>query len=110
MRNERFDAAETLGERVQTDAVQQAARRLERAEVEREHPAEAAHLRGSERVLRMRRKTRIVDAPHFRVRFQELREREAVRVVLRHPQRQRLGAPQYQPRIEWAEDRALGVL
>ena len=30
--------------------------------------------------------------------------------MLRHPQRQRLGAAQHQPRVERAEDRARGVL
>jgi hypothetical protein len=44
------------------------------------------------------------------VRAEELGERHAVRVVLLHPQRQRLGAAQDEPGIEGAQDRALGVL
>ena len=37
---------------------EQAARRLERAELERQHPAEAAHLAGRQRVLRVRGQAR----------------------------------------------------
>ena len=47
---------------------------------------------------------------HLGVRFEELRQREAVRVVRGHAERQRLGAPQHEPGIKRAEDRPLGVL
>ena len=108
--DQRFDAAEALGERHQPHAVQQPARGLERAELEREHPAEAAHLTPRQLVLRMRGKARIVDALDLGMRGQKLREREAIGVVLRHAERKGLGAPQDQPRVHRAENRARGVL
>jgi hypothetical protein len=44
MGDEAFHAAEALGQREQPDAVEQPARGLERAQVERKHAAEALHL------------------------------------------------------------------
>ena len=83
MRDERFDAAEALGERHQPDAVQQRRARLERSEIEREHAAEAAHLPLRQRVLRMRRQPGIVDlAAPSGAPARNSREREAVGVVL----------------------------
>ena len=46
--------------------------RFERPELERQHAAEAAHLPLRQRVLRMRRQARVVDALHLGVRGQEL--------------------------------------
>ena len=110
MGDQRFDAAEALGERAQPHRVEQPPRGLERSEVERDHAAEAAHLFLRQRVLRMGRQPRIVAPGDLRVRLQKLRHGEAVLVVPLHPERQRLGAAQHQPRVERAEDRALGVL
>ena len=63
-----------------------------------------------ERVLRMRRQARVVHARHLRMRGQELGQRHRVGVVPLHPDRQRLGAAQHEPRVHRPEDRALGVL
>ena len=110
VRDQRFDAAQAFGERHQPDAVQQPAGGFERAELERDHAAEAAHLAPGELVLRVRGEPRIVDVADLGVRGEELRERQTVGVVLHHPERQRLGAAQHQPRVERAEDGALRVL
>ena len=61
MRDERLDAAEALGQRHQPDAVADPARPLERARIERHHPAEAAHLPLRQLVLRMIRQPGIDD-------------------------------------------------
>ena len=52
----------------------------------------------------------IVDLLHLAMRRKELRQRDAVGVVLRHSHRQRLRAAQHEPRVERAENRARGVL
>src|SRR5215813_3044507 len=95
---------------MKADAIQKRSRCLERAEVEREHPAEPAHLLRCERVLRMGRQAGVVDAADLWMPLEKLREGETVRIVLRHPQRQRLRAAEYEPRVERTQDRTLGVL
>ena len=57
----------------QPDGVEQPPRGLERTQLERQHPAKAAHLSPGECVLRVRGQSRIVDGLHFRVRRQKLR-------------------------------------
>jgi hypothetical protein len=78
--------------------------RLEPAgELEGEDPAEAAHLTGRQRMLRVGRQARIVDAGHGRMAAERLRQRLAVGVVPGHPQGQGTQAAQQQPRVERAE-------
>ena len=87
------------------------ARRLERSELEREHAAEAAHLpRAPARAADATAGPDSRRAATFGCAARNSRQRQAVGVVLRHAQRQRLGAAQHQPRVERAEDRARGVL
>ena len=90
--------------------LQHAARVLEAPDVERQHPAESAHLALRQLVLGMVWQSRIEHTFHRRVFRQELRQRQPVDVVLRHAQRQRLGAAQHQERVERAQNRALRVL
>ena len=87
------------------------ARLVERADLERQHPAAPVrHLPLRQRVLRMARQPRIEHPRHARVPLQELGERQAVGRVLGHAERQRLRAAQHEPGVERAQDRAGGVL
>ena len=76
--------------------------RLERSEVEREHAAEPAHLTPRQFVLRMRRQPGVVDLAHLGMTYEHLRRAPDRSALCRHPQRQRLGAAQDQPRVERA--------
>jgi hypothetical protein len=105
-----LDAAETLGERDEAHAVQHLPRALERADVEREHAAEAAHLAARQRVVRVVRQPRVDHPPHAGMRREELGQGLPVRAVLPHAQGEGLGAAQDEPRVERAEDRAGRVL
>ena len=51
-----------------------------------------------------------MDVPDLRMRREELGERQPVGAVLHHPDRERLGPAQHQPRIERSQDRAGRVL
>ena len=57
--------------------LQHALRVLERPDVERQHPAEAAHLPLRQLVLRMVGQARVEHLLHLRVCGQELRQRHA---------------------------------
>ena len=63
MANQRLDAAEAFSQRHQLKAVEHRAGLLERADLERQHAAEAVrHLAPGERVLRVIGQARIDDA------------------------------------------------
>src|ERR1019366_4612712 len=59
MRNEAFDTAQRFAERAHDDAIEKALYRLDRTEVEGDHPAEARHLPCRDRVAGMRRRARM---------------------------------------------------
>ena len=78
MADQRFDAAQALGQaEVSSAGLQNPARARRPFELERDHAAEAAHLALRELVLRMRAQARIVDARDVVARFQETRRRSA---------------------------------
>ena len=58
----------------------------------------------------MGREPRVDHLLHLRVFRQELRDGHPVDVVLRHPDGERLGPTQHEPRVERAEDRSRRVL
>lgn len=75
--------------------------RLEAAgEFDAEHPAEAAHLLGRQRMLRVGGQAGKVHPGHRRMFVQRFGERPAVGVVPGQPQRQGAQAAQQQPRVE----------
>src|SRR5205814_9224286 len=78
MLNETLDPAEALGEREQAAALERAARRVQPpAQHRRDDAAEAArHLGPRERVLRVARQPRVIDALHLRLLLEELRDGE----------------------------------
>ena len=78
MRDEGLDAAEAFGEGAKFHVIEQVAGRIEAADVEREHGAEAALLFFGDGVLRMRREAGIDDALHFGMGFEEFGHGHAV--------------------------------
>src|SRR5258708_9775104 len=58
----------------------------------------------------MRGQSGIIDGANFWMIVHESRKLEPTRAVSLHPQRQRLGPSQDQPRIKWTQDRTGGVL
>ena len=83
---------------------------LDVAKLDRDHSPEPAHLPHGELVLRMVGESRVIDALHFGAVRQPLGDPTAVRVVLAHPQRERLGAAQREEAVHRARHRAGGVL
>src|SRR5437588_13029527 len=104
MLDETLDPAEALGEREQAAALERAARRVQPpAQHRRDDAAEAArHLRPRERVLRVARQPRVVDALDLRLMLEELRDRDHVGAVTLHAQCQSLDGARSEERIERA--------
>ena len=85
-------------------------RRLAAADLEGDHSAESTHLRGCERVLRMRFQSRVNHARDRRMLLQPGGNRGRILAVPLHPDRECLDAAQRQETIEGRGCRAGGVL
>src|SRR5215471_8666989 len=101
MLDQALDAAEALGQREDLAALEEAARVVEAAlEDRRHHAAEAAHLPLGQRMLRMARKARIVDAGDLGMLLQPRRDRGSILAMALHAQPQRLHAAQGEEAVE----------
>src|ERR1700722_5044633 len=83
-RDESFDSAEAFGERAKFYLIEEAARCVERFEVEREHCARAAILFAGELVLRVGVQAGVEDFFHFWMRVEMTGHGDAIGVVLQH--------------------------
>src|SRR5258708_38690096 len=91
-RNQSFDAAETLRERAELDVIEEAARGIERAQVEGEHAARTFLLASSDFMMWMRGQAGVEDLADFGMRVEMARHGDAVGVVLQHANGERLDA------------------
>ena len=82
----------------------------QRAELERDHAAEARHLPLRQRVLRVGFQPGVVHGRDLPPPVEPGGDRPAARVVALHADRERLDPAQHQERIHRREDRADGVL
>src|SRR6185369_4521800 len=110
MRDQRLDPAERFAEGAELHAVEELLGVVVRAELERDHGTEAAHLPARQIVLRVIGEAGVVELLHLCVMGEVVRHRLAVFLVPLHPHGERLDAAQHEPRIERREDRADGVL
>src|SRR6266702_3187717 len=110
MPDETFDTAERFRQRENLGAFDEAARKGDVAQLDADHAAESLHLSSREIVLGMGTQAGVVHALDSGMLLQPFGDPTAARIVLAHSQRQRLGATQRQPAVEWTGDGARGVL
>src|SRR6476469_7369027 len=108
---EAFHPTERLGEREQLGALAEATGGSETSlDPDRYDAAEAVHLARGQRVLRMRRQTRMDDLVDRRMRREEFGQRLCIFAMRAHAQVQRLQSAQREEAVERALDRADRVL
>ena len=111
MTDQRFDAAEALGQaEIASAGPRTRARARGPSSTNETMPPKPLIWRLRELVLRMRRQPGIVDACDVVARLEKLGDRLGVARVLAHAQRERLCAAHRQPRIVRARNAADGVL
>src|SRR5688500_4305593 len=92
MPNQALDATETLGQREDARGLDDFSCARERAELETDHPGEAAHLPARQLVLRVGRQARIIHSLDPGMLLEVLRNAQSVTIVSLHAYMQRLGA------------------
>ena len=106
-----LDPAQTLGQREDPQSRDESGRRVEiRVELEGHDPGAAAHLLPRHVDLGVGRQERVPNPLHGRAALQPLGDRQGVRVVLVHPERERLHAPLHEPGVEGRRIQADGFL
>src|SRR3954447_17120361 len=99
MAHQTLDSSERLGQHKDPGAFHKAPRSRGIAQIERHHPAETAHLPAGNFVLRVRWQPWIVDLADHGLTGKPLRDPASVGIVLTHPERQGLDAPERQPAV-----------
>ena len=110
MPDQALHSAQRLGEREDAGALDEAPRPLQAPELQTDHAPEPLHLAARELVLRVRRQAGVVNPLHLGMVREPLGDAAAVRVVLPHAERERLGAAQREPAVERPRHRARRVL
>src|SRR5205814_5717620 len=110
MPDETFDPAQRLRQRENPGALDEAARERDIADLDADHAAETLHLSSREVVLRVGTHARVVHALDSGMLLEPFGDPPAVRIVLAHAQRQRFGAAQCQPAVEWTGHRTRRIL
>ena len=110
MVREALHAAEALGDVEDAERLHDLPGAGHGPDVEGEHAAEPAHLAAGQFVARMAGQSGVVDGGDLRMPGEHPCDLPSVRVVLLHPQRERLGTPQEEPGIERRQNRTRGVL